>query len=189
MNKYTSVLVATFVGFLTTTANATPILCETVTNNHMFMDDSVVSACVDAGSGNINGNVLTDDFLTAGGTAAGYVDAGVTGFFTDNGKDGDGNSSGTWSITSSVDAIGFKFGTGNQPDEWFVFDLVDGFFDSAVDGVYTANWSFINVFGTGGGLSHLQTYNKTSDTPEPGIVALLAVGLLGMVAVRRKKTA
>lgn len=177
MNKYALVLVTTITGLLATTAvNATAILCQDTTLNHMFMDDSEVTACVDAGVGNINGNVLTDDFLTAGGTAAGYSDAGVATSFTQSG------TTGTWSVASGVDAIGFKFGTGNQPDEWFIFDLVAG--------VTSGTWDFVNVFGRGGGLSHLQAYCKGDDcdttVPEPGIAALLGIGLLGMAVVRRR---
>ena len=56
---------------LTSAVSAAPILCKIVTNNHMIIDDSQVSACIDAGIGNISGNPATDDFLLAGGTAAG----------------------------------------------------------------------------------------------------------------------
>jgi hypothetical protein len=177
VNKYALVLVTAITGLLATTvANATAILCQDITVNHMYMDDSQVTACVDAGVGNINGNVLTDNFLTSGGTAAGYFDAGVTATFTQSG------TTGTWSVASGVDAIGFKFGTGDQPDEWFIFDLVAG--------VTSGSWDFVNVFGKGGGLSHLQAYCKDGDcdttVPEPGIAALLGIGLLGMAVVSRR---
>lgn len=175
MNKYVSVLVTAFIGFLATSANATAILCQDSTLNHMSIDDSQVSACIDSGVGNINQNILTDDFLTSGGTAAGYTGASVTTSFTQTG------SVGTWSVASSVDAIGFKFGTGNQPDEWFIFDLVSG--------VTSGTWEFINVFGRGGGLSHMETYCKDgcdNNVPEPGVAALVGIGLLGIVVARRR---
>ncbi|MDT8282487.1 MAG: PEP-CTERM sorting domain-containing protein [Gammaproteobacteria bacterium] len=178
MNRCTLGLVTVFIGLLATTAvNATPILCSTdITLNRMSVDDSQVSACVDSGVGNINGNMTTDDFLNSGGSAAGYVGAGIGGSFTQTG------STGTWSIAGAADAIGFKFGTGNQADEWFIYDLVAG--------VTAGNWEFINVFNRGGGLSHVQTYCKAGSdcrsVPEPGMVALLAIGVLGMVVVRRR---
>ena len=173
---YLLVLITACLGFLGTSVNAAAILCQTVTNNHMSMDDAQASACVDAGVGNINGNPLTDDFLTSGGTAAGYVDAGVAATYTT-----DGIEFGTWTITSAVDAIGFKFGTGNTPDEWFIYDLVSG--------TLSGNWTFIDILAPGSGgsrLSHIQTYNKSTDMPEPGMIALFGIGLLGFAAARRK---
>jgi hypothetical protein len=186
MNRYATILVTVIMGLLANSANATPILCSADgTKNHMLVDDSLVSACVASGIGNINGNTTTDDFLTSGGTAAGYVYAG-DGAFTQDG------SMGTFTVAAGVEAIGFKFGTGNKPDEWFIYDLVDG--------VTTGTWEFINVFSRGGGLSHIVEYcngdcatsppcsGDCGAVPEPGIAALLGIGLLGLVAVRRKKT-
>ncbi|MFT6924699.1 MAG: hypothetical protein ACJAZP_000257 [Psychromonas sp.] len=179
MNKYASILVAAYLGFFTATASAImTVNCSTDTaKNHMFLSDTEVSSCVASGVGNINGNTRTDDFLTSGGTAAGYVAAG-SGNFVDFDKDNFGNSSGTWSITAAVDAIGFKFGTGNNPDEWFVFDLISG--------VTGGDWDFVNVFDRGGGLSHIQLYNKSTSIPEPSLIGLLAMGILGLAIARRR---
>lgn len=173
-----SVFGAIWLGILSGAVNAVPIQCKIVTNNYVEVDDSQVTACVDAGEGNINGNVLTDNFLLAGGTAADYVDAGVTTSFTQT------DSTGTWSVSAAVDAIGFKFGTGNTADEWFVYDLVDS--------VTSGTWEF---FGTllksngEGSLAHLQAYNKRIDVSEPGTLALLGIGLIGLGLARRRPAA
>ena len=78
-------------------------------------------------------------------------------------------------------AIGFKFGTGNQPDEWFVY-LLQGDVSSGL-------WEFVNVFGKGGGLSHLTFYagEGTTTVPEPATLLLFGLGLLSLGFARRKK--
>lgn len=158
-------------------AAATPVLCEDVNLNHMFVDSAYVQSCIDAGVGNI-GNGQNDDFLNAGNT--GWTDiSSIAGLNFDQ----DGNfsfDSSLWDTNDSL-AIGFKFGTGNQPDEWFVYLLQDL--------VSSGTWEFVNVFGTGGGLSHLTLYSGGEEThvPEPGVLALFALGLLSLGFARRKK--
>lgn len=174
------------------TAGATALNCGTdPTKNYMQVDDSLVTECIDSGVGNINGNPATDDFLNSGGTALGWVDAGL-GAWAQSG------SSGTWSIDASLWnaypagtslAIGFKFGTGNEPDEWFIYRLAYG--------VTSGDWTFINVFGKGGGLSHVGLYKDEcvpgtsgccppDEVPEPASLGLLGLGLLGLGLGRRK---
>lgn len=170
-------------------ALAAPILCNNPAANHMLMDDSQATACLAAGLGNINGNPANDPFLLGGGTGAGYSlaskDDAANPFNIATTQTG---NTGTWSIDPSfwfnhaVGAIAFKFGTGNQPDEWFVFQLVQG--------VTSGTWTFVNTFGTGGGLSHTNLYgagDPVIDVSEPGIVLLLLVGLAGIVAGRRRR--
>jgi hypothetical protein len=159
----------------------------------MLVSDEYVSACIDAGKGNIGqGNQNQDDFLKnlplIGGLRGGYTTLGGQSF-TQSG------SSGTFSINPSLWSnwedlfIGFKFGTGNQPDEWFVYQLVDG--------VSTGTWSFVNVFGRGGGLSHVTLYGIGSRNgggdggvvSAPGTLALVGLGLFAAGAIRRKRAA
>jgi hypothetical protein len=57
------------------------------------------------------------------------------------------------------------------------------------DLVSSGNWEFVDVFGKGGGLSHLTLYagEGTTTVPEPGVLALFALGLLSLGFARRKK--
>jgi len=163
-------------------AGAVPLLCEDAAVNHMYVDTAQVSSCLGAGVGNINGNTRTDAFLTGEGAGSGLqgIDGGS---FTQSG------STGTFSLDASLWqswgelAIGFKFGTGNRPDEWFVY-LLDPM-------VSSGEWQFVNVFGRGGGLSHVQLYGggAPANVPEPGTLALLGVGLIGAAVARRRKRA
>ena len=168
-------------------ASAAAIYCQDTTKNHMGMDDGDVSACLDAGTGNINGNSANDLFLNGVGTDYFTITKsddstvlfGLT--FTQSG------SSGTFSFDSSFwdnysgGAIGFKFGTGNQPDEWFVFSLIDG--------VSSGSWDFFNVFRRGGGLSHVNLYasGEPTEVPEPAALGLFGFGLLLLAANARRR--
>lgn len=161
-------------------AGAVAVLCEDVNLNHMLVDSAYVQSCIDAGVGNI-GNGQNDDFLNAGNT--GWTDiTGDASFlsFSQNGSTGTFSfDSSLWDANDAL-AIGFKFGTGNQPDEWFVYLLQDL--------VSSGTWEFVNVFGTGGGLSHITLYGgEDTHVPEPGVLALFALGLLSLGFARRKK--
>ena len=186
--------------FLAPSAQAALIQCGVDDAiNHMLVDSSQVSACLDSGTGNLNGNAgggNPDPFLDGVGSDFGTVAksddsapaynlqaAGTTG------SDGD-QSPGTWSFDAnfwdhhSTGAIGFKFGTGNEPDEWFVYSLVDG--------ITSGDWIFVNQGGTGGGLSHVNLYaspGNPTPVPAPGVLALFGLGLALLGVSRRGRTA
>lgn len=178
-------------------AGAAPILCQNPANNHMKISDTQVSACLDAGKGNLTGNPMNDLFLNGAGAGLGYVplgkdDGGSNPFNVGQTQSG---STGTWGFDANIwdeydtIAIGFKFGTGNKPDEWFVFEVVSD--------IFSGDWKFVNVFGRGGGLSHVNLYGilGTGDNgedppqgiPEPGILFLLGAGLLAIMGIRRRQ--
>jgi hypothetical protein len=174
-----AVLALAAVGY-TAPASAVPVSCKVATNDHMLVDSAYVSTCLDAGTGNIGQS--NDPFLNAN---AGWtnIDEGSWTQLTKTKS----LTTGTFSFDSSLWddyltlAIGFKFGTGNQPDEWFVYDLQHL--------VSSGNWSFVNVFQKGGGLSHIVIYGgeRNTNVPEPMTLGLLGLGLLGLGVTRRKK--
>jgi hypothetical protein len=172
-------------------ANAATIQCMDTDKNHMSLDSSTVSACLDAGVGNINGNPAHDEFLQGVGSA--YTLASKTdgsnpfNLSYNQTSQTKSLSTGTWSIDASFwssyssGAIGFKFGTGNEPDEWFVFQLVDG--------VISGDWDFINKFGKGGGLSHMNLYGveDISPVPVPAAIPLFLSALAAFGFFRRRQ--
>ena len=167
-----------------TTASAVPVYCSAVSTNknYMAIDDSQVKGCLLSGSGNINGNPKKDPFLNSA-VGAGY--SFVSKSDASNPFRITFSQNGTWSFdpsfwnTHSDGAIGFKFGTGNKPDEWFVFSLEQG--------VSSGTWNFFNVFGRGGGLSHMTLYGITAKVPEPGTLALFGLGLMAIGFRRLRK--
>jgi len=163
-------------------AAATPVLCEDPNLNHMLVDSAYVQSCIDAGVGNI-GNGQNDDFLNAGNTGWTDITSTLGYFFSQSGSSGEFGFLNGYDPFATYDdvAVGFKFGTGNEPDEWFVYLLQDGFTSGL--------WDFVNVFGKGGGLSHLTFYagEGTTTVPEPATLTLLGLGLLSLGFARRKK--
>jgi hypothetical protein len=180
--------VALSVSMLPAIGHGATLLCDldapTTTKN--YMSASNVSACLDAGTGNI-GNGPNDPFL-GGTTGGGYMEIADT---SDNSNFGfTVNPNGSWSVNANIwdsystVAIGFKFGTGNTADEWFVYSLMA----NATSGVFT----FFDVVapGTAGTdrISHGVLYGMgdDNDLPEPGTLALLGLGLLGLGISRRR---
>ena len=67
---------------------------------------------------------------------------------------------------------------GSTTPTWYLFDI--GYWNGTDDIVMSNFWT-----GTGA-ISHVSLWGLETNVPEPGMVGLLAIGLLGMVVARRK---
>ena len=67
---------------------------------------------------------------------------------------------------------------GNNDPNWYLFDLLGW------DGEETLELR--NFWIGNGAISHVSIFSESRSVPEPGMVALLAIGLIGMVATRRR---
>lgn len=180
------------VSLSTSLANATPIntKCQPdAAPGDYFMTLTTDSAatCLDSGFGepSLTGNAGNDTFLngTAGsgwsflaknddGNTAG--DLGI--MFSQDSDQGDWSfDESLWNSYMNI-AIGFKFGGGNSAtsDTWFVYELTK----DDHDGLFS--------YSAEKGLSHVNLYGKYISVPEPGILGLFALGVIGFFVARRQ---
>ena len=140
--------------------------------------------------GTISNNPSVDDFLAITG-----IDLVLTEYYKDDITAESGDLAGSYDTTLIPDQNGttitYVEGTtslacpecyllvkdGVSPI-WYLFDI--GYWDGVEDIVLSDFW------GDPGSISHVALWGTTLNVPEPGMVGLLAIGLLGMVVARRK---
>lgn len=144
-------------------------------------------SAINFGAADIQAIYPTDPWVDAGELTG----DGTDGFFSATSNQGWGNipNDGTWSISSAFwstydeAVISMHIGQGNgDPDAWAWL---------ITPGTLSGDWSLSYIAGgseKGGGLSNLRLWGRGNGTtvPEPGIVALLATGLLLTGLVRRR---
>ena len=67
---------------------------------------------------------------------------------------------------------------------WYVFDI--GSWDGLGDIIITDFWPTLPDGTSGGAISHVEIFGNSSNVPEPGMIGLLAIGLIGVVVARRR---
>lgn len=125
---------------------------------------------------NLDGWQLLDK-TESGGDSSGLQDGAISITF-------DG---GNWSSTSGT----FSFDSTVNYDDYLILMKFDGVYSTFLSDTEATNWLWDtdvdsdNFFA----LSHLTVFVRNpSEVPEPALVGLLAIGLLGMVVARRKAT-
>ncbi len=195
-----TLLVATFA--VSNTAHATAITCETSARG---VTAGPATDCR-LGSGNPKSADITSAFSSVYGsgltwTNQGEVEGadGVTGVMRNNfltvdvtsGSWGNAPAAGTFAIADTFwnnytnAVLSLHVGHSHDAPQWFGFALDQ----NTTDGV----WDYIRKTGSGGGLSNIKLWGSGTGTSiaievtEPAQLGILALGVLGLIASRRRQ--
>lgn len=207
MNKIVEFLVAMVLATFSVSAFAIPTYVSggTCGSPDRTATSSNASECVyDSGTNFNNASDILGIYPGDAWTAAGEITAnGTDNYFSATSVDGWGNipNSGTWTIDSDFwtafdeAVISMHIGQGNgNPDTWAWAIITPADLTADLGGTWSLSFISTLCDGSddlscaGGGLSNLKLWGRGDGTTvsEPGIVALLAIGLLGLAVTRRK---
>ena len=172
---------------ISSTSNAALIGCGSI---ERWAALGEATACV-TGLGNPGISEINTGFAsTTGWSSEGELTGdGSNGFLSASlsiGSWGSSNIAGNWGIDSSFwdsydqAVISIHVGNGGGSPDYFAWLIGDG----ETSGV----WFYMKHSGGGGGLSNIKLWGADHPVPEPAIIGLFGLGLLGIGFARRKKT-
>lgn len=190
-------------------ASAAVITCD-----QSFDADPLRLVTLDTGDAGVGSVSCGPSGVTSGGTAEGTFFSTYDGYDFVSKVDASSGSTEEFKVTSNVASLDdptptatvgtfetliagltdfiavFKFGGGNEADpDWISFKITD----IAADEMFFADWFVSGASSTDAdftpqqALSHVTLYGNTIAVPEPSTVALMALGLAGLVIARRRK--
>ena len=188
-----SVVLAAMLGLGAPAVVSSPIVCES-TDDGRYMEISFSAgsaSCFASGStpppeGNFHEGLgfvklekLEDDdvpeSVTDGSLSGSFFSVTGLGDIDDKGKGTFEFVSGFYDLYENVHMV-FKFGAGTLTPDWFSYSL---------EGVQSGSWELFQSSNPLQALSHVTVYADRK-VPEPGVLGLLGLGLLGLFVVRRR---
>lgn len=169
-------------------ASATPVtkVCDQPSDDRLVTLDNISGGSATCGPSGITSNQNEGTYFSNNGYSfLSKLDeedfTSGTGSDTYMSVSGLGGTSGNFEISDGLTKITavFKFGSGNVDPDWISFDI-----SNIATGGFSADWS-VNQQQQ---LSHVSLYGEkvALRVTEPGTLALLGLGIVGLTLVRRR---